>query len=111
MPKNKKPKQTARRSPAQATVVPPRKVSGLIVPAKKPKQSARTESALDNRSHRTARANGYWAPLDKSGSAPLSRAYALTPPTARRPASLPHSGLTVTSQQLGRASPPRARAP
>jgi len=35
----------------------------------------------------TARANGHSAPLSEGGSAPLSRAYALTPPPARRPAS------------------------
>src|SRR6185369_4062720 len=34
-----------------------------------------------------ARANGHLAPCKDSGSAPLSRAYALTPPMARRPTS------------------------
>src|SRR6478672_3350469 len=54
----------------------------------------------------TARANGYWARRKDSGSAPLSRAYALTPPTARRPASLPHSGLNVRSEQQARVLQP-----
>jgi hypothetical protein len=31
----------------------------------------------------TARASGYWAPCEDSGSAPLSRAYARTPATSR----------------------------
>src|SRR5687768_12751510 len=51
MPKKRK---AARRSPARATVVPHVKVSGLMVTAKTPKSSARTKSALDHRSHRTA---------------------------------------------------------
>ena len=47
-------RQTAPRSRTRAPIVPPSEVTGLIVTAKKSKQSVRTESALDNHSHRTA---------------------------------------------------------
>ena len=47
------PKKTARRTPSRRTVSRPTQDSRLIVTARKPKQSAGTKSALDNRSHRT----------------------------------------------------------
>jgi hypothetical protein len=46
-------KKAARRSPARRTVSCAPQDSGLIVDAQTLKQSARTKSALDNRSHRT----------------------------------------------------------
>src|SRR5687767_16004084 len=66
MPKKRK---AARRSPARATVVPHVKVSGLMVTAKTPKSSARTKSALDHRSHRTAQDDTRLTAEDDSGVA------------------------------------------
>src|SRR6476659_1611280 len=60
----------------------------------------------------TARANGHRAPCEDGGSAPLSRAYALTPPAARRPTSWAHwrpSGASSTQPArtpTGRDEPP-----
>jgi len=45
-------KKTALRPRKHRKVSPPQ-VSGLIAQAKKPRRSARTECALDSRSHRT----------------------------------------------------------
>ena len=59
------PKKTARRTASRPTVSRATQGVGLIATANKPPRSARTKSAVDNRSHRTYRLPDYIIDYDE----------------------------------------------